>query len=237
MKNPDGKVGISLQSYTLEYQFERVLKRKIYGKPSNDGLPLITNVPKDIIKKLLSDIGNLPIGEFEEFNRCIQNLKNSHRLLGNLKIGKTIQLPFLKDPGDFRTPSSKIIELQTDDHNKYGCVNLEISLYHCDVINKLPKVLDTITIFFCLLCFILNYSPNKITFNLIRPFCEDKDLSKLNDYLQKEPIYKLMRVKPGLTSLYSIKTGDIEFSVWKNWEWVLCSFSFFRIQEGFFEFL
>ena len=228
-KNLDGNVRLSLPLYKLEYEFERVVRSKIYGKPSKDGLPLIMDTPKLIIKLLLSDINRLPLREFEEFNRSIQNLKNSNHLLGHLKNGKTIDLPFLKEPGDFRTPRCQISEPNIAEHNKLGSINMDISLYNSDVINKLPLQLDKITLFFCLLSLYCNYSPNKIIFSLICPYCEFNERGKLNEYLQKKPTFKVMKVKPGLASLYTIKKSDIEFSLWKfENEWI-SSFSFFKI--------
>jgi len=212
-KNPDGKIGISLPSYTLEYQFEQEKKRKIHGKPSRNGFPLITNIPCVLLSNLLKDINQLPIKEFEEFNRSIHDLTHSRRILGSLKLGKTIELPFLKKPDDIRVPVCKIIEPDPENHNGYGNLNLEITLYHYDVIWELPNCLDTITIIYCLLCIICDYKPKKITFTLIRPFCEDKYLKDLDEFLQRESVFKAMRIKPGLTSFFGIKKSDIEFSM------------------------
>ena len=230
-KNPDGKIGISLPTYLLEYKFEKAKRRRIYGKPSYDGFPLITNVPNVIISDMLEKINHLPLREFEDFNRCINNFIGFRRQIGSLKVGKSIELPFLKDASDFRVPTCKIIEPVAENHNEMSCLNLEITLYHNDVIWKLPKCLDTITIFYCVLCVTTGYSPNKISFNLVRPFCEDKYLKDLDVFLLREPLFKAMRIRPGLTSLMNLKLRDVEFSLWNKREWVNRLILFFLMKK------
>jgi len=211
VKNSDGKIGLSLPSYTLEYKFEKRGK-KICGNPPTDGLPLVLECPKLIFNEFISDVHSLAINDFEEFNRTLQNFRATRKVFGHLRLGKTISLPFLKQPGDFRVPSCKIIEEQSFDYNKFGSVNLEISLHNHDVIQQLPKLLDTITIFYAALCILSNFTPNKIIFTLIRPFCEDKEIGNLETYTEKFHTFKAMRIKPGITNMLSMKQSDIEFA-------------------------
>lgn len=215
VKNSDGVIGLSLQTYQLEYQVEKTRKRKVVGKPSELGLPLITTTPALTLEKALNKISSLPISEFEEFNRDVQGFSKKTNVVGSYRIGKVMKLPFLKKSDDFRTPSCKIFEHSNETQNKLDNLNLEMSLYHQEIIDELPVILDTVTILFCTLSIIYNFSPNKIVFNLIRPFCRDTNIC----LLEKSDVFKshftALRIKPKVTSFLSIKKGDIEFSVWK----------------------
>ncbi len=212
-KNSDGEIGISLPSYVLEYKFKKEKKRKICGEPSSDGFHLITNTPNIIISDLLSSINSLPIDDFEDFNRIINNFGRSGHHIGNFKNGKNIELPFLKKPYDFRVPTCKIIEPPSENNKKYGCLDLEITLYNYEVLWELPKCLDAITIFYCILCITTGYNPNSIRFTLVRPFCKDRYLGELDLFTSKNVPYKAMRIKPTVTNFLNVKTGDIEFSL------------------------
>lgn len=212
-KNSDGIIGLSLPSYQLEYRVEKIRKRKVVGKPSELGLPIITTTPAITLERALNSINSLPISEFEEFNRDVQSFSKKTDVVGSYKIGKVMKLPFLKKSDDFRTPSCKIFEHSAESQNKLGDLNLEMSLYHQEVIEQLPNMLDSVTILFCALSIIYNFSPNKVTFNLIRPFCTDRNICLLEKSDEFESHFSALRINPNVTSFLSMRKKDIEFSV------------------------
>ena len=191
-KNSDGIIGLSLPSYQLEYRVEKIRKS---------------------LERALNSINSLPISEFEEFNRDVQSFSKKTDVVGSYKIGKVMKLPFLKKSDDFRTPSCKIFEHSAESQNKLGNLNLEMSLYHQEVIEQLPNMLDSVTILFCALSIIYNFSPNKVTFNLIRPFCTDRNICLLEKSDEFESHFSALRINPNVTSFLSMRKKDIEFSV------------------------
>jgi len=210
--DPEGKTGLSLPTYTLEYQFEMVNKRKIHARPFEDGFPIIAEFPKKRISEMISKINQLPLKEFEEYNRTINNFVTTKHHVGDFKNGKSIKLPFLKEADDITAPICKITE-PLGENSRVNTLNLEVTIYNKEIICDLPKCLDMVTIFFCVLCITSGYNPNKITFNLVRAHCEDIHLKALVDMFFHNGVhYKDMKIKPSLTNLLNLKTRDVELT-------------------------
>ena len=204
---------LAIDSYLLEYLFEKEHTKRICSKTKTDGFPIISQYPKLMIEEVIKSISSMKVSDFEKFNRTINSFCGGKHTYGSFKHGKILEFPFLKKPQDFRIPSCKISEPPIEDQKRHGYLTLEMTCNNYNVITELPKILDYVTLIFCILCHISGFRLDTIRFTLKNCFCTLEQIKDVDLLLAHTTTFKEMKIRSGLKSFFTVNRRDISFSM------------------------